>query len=301
MTVQISASQVKELREKTGVGMMECKKALEENTGDMEKAIVWLRERGMSRAAKKADRIAAEGIVEFAIGTGGDKAAIVEVNCETDFVSKNDDFRKFVTETTQVALKNNLNDIESLANSKLASGSTVQETINGLIQKIGENMKLRRVQTVSAANGLISGYSHMGGKIGTLVVLEGNKDSALAELGKDIAMHVAAAFPKYLQRSEVNPAELEQERDIARKKLIEEGKKPEMIEKILEGQMNKFYKEVCLVEQAFVKDPDISIMKLVERTDKNLKVNKFIRFQLGEGIEKKQENFAAEVAAQLGR
>ena len=301
MAVQISASQVKDLREKTGVGMMECKKALEENAGDMEKAIVWLRERGMSRAAKKADRIAAEGIVSFAINNTGNGAAILEVNCETDFVSKNDDFRNFVSEATQVALKNNINDIDTLANTKLASGTTISETISGLIQKIGENMRLRRVQTVSAANGLISGYSHMGGKIGTLVVLEGKNDSTVAELGKDIAMHVAAAFPKYLSRAEVNPAELEQEREIARKKLIEEGKKPEMIEKILEGQMNKFYKEVCLIEQAFVKDPDISITKLVEKADKNLKVAKYVRFQLGEGIEKKQENFAAEVAAQLGR
>ena len=301
MAVQISASQVKDLREKTGVGMMECKKALEENAGDMEKAIVWLRERGMSRAAKKADRIAAEGIVSFAINNTGNGAAILEVNCETDFVSKNDDFRNFVSEATQVALKNNINDIDTLANTKLASGTTISETISGLIQKIGENMRLRRVQTVSAANGLISGYSHMGGKIGTLVVLEGKNDSTVAELGKDIAMHVAAAFPKYLSRAEVNPAELEQEREIARKKLIEEGKKPEMIEKILEGQMNKFYKEVCLIEQAFVKDPDISITTLVEKADKNLKVAKYVRFQLGEGIEKKQENFAAEVAAQLGR
>lgn len=301
MSVTISASMVKDLREKTGVGMMECKKALEENSGDMEKSIVWLRERGMSRAAKKADRIAAEGMVHFVISDSGDSAALLEVNCETDFVSKNEDFRTLVTETAKLALQNNLNDVEKLSALKLSSGSTIDETLKGLIQKIGENMKLRRVQTIKAPNSVITGYSHMGGKIGTIVVLEGAKGPAVTEAGKDIAMHVAAAFPKYLSRTEVDTTELAQEREIARKKLVEEKKPEAMIDKILEGQMNKFYKEVCLLEQAFVKDPDISITKLLEKTDKSLKLTKYLRFQLGEGIEKKQENFAAEVAAQLGR
>jgi elongation factor Ts len=295
----ISAAQVKELREKTGVGMMECKKALEENSGDLEKSIVWLRERGMSRAAKKADRVAAEGVVEVLINDDRNMATILEVNCETDFVSKNDDFRKFMADTAAVALKSRINDVDVLAGSKLPSGQTVADTLTGLIQKIGENMKLRRVETISSPNGYISGYVHMGGKIGTLVVLEGSKDAKVAELGHDIAMHVAAAAPRYLESSEVNTAELDQEREIARKKLIEEKKPEAMIEKILDGQMNKFFKEVCLVEQVFVKDPDLTIRKLVEKTDKNLKLTKFLRFQLGEGIEKKQSDFAAEVAAQL--
>lgn len=301
MSVTISASMVKDLREKTGVGMMECKKALEENTGDIEKAIVWLRERGMSRAAKKADRIAAEGMVHFLIGDKGNSAVLLEVNCETDFVSKNEEFRNFVAETAKLALNSNINDIDALASMKMASGTTVDETIKGLIQKIGENMKLRRVQTISAQDAEIAGYAHMGGKIGTLAVLEGATGPAIKEVAKDIAMHIAAAFPRYLNRTEVDATELNQERDIARKKLVEEKKPEAMIDKILEGQMNKFYKEVCLVEQAFVKDPEISITKLLEKTDKNLKLTKFLRFQLGEGIEKKQENFAAEVAAQLGR
>ncbi len=301
MSVTISASMVKDLREKTGVGMMECKKALEENTGDMEKAIVWLRERGMSRAAKKADRVAAEGMVHFVIGDKNDSAVLLEINCETDFVSKNDDFKNFVAETAKVALAQSINDVEKLSAVKLSSGSTVDETIKGLIQKIGENMRLRRVAVINTPNSVISGYSHMGGKIGTLAVLEGATGGQVTEVGKDIAMHIAAAFPRYLNRTEVDQSELAQERDIARKKLVEEKKPEAMIEKILEGQMNKFYKEVCLVEQAFVKDPDISITKLLEKTDKNLKLTKFLRFQLGEGIEKKQENFAAEVAAQLGR
>lgn len=299
MAVQISAGQVKDLREKTGVGMMECKKALEENAGDMEKAIVWLRERGMSRAAKKADRIAAEGVVEVIVNDAGNAAAVLEVNCETDFVAKNEDFRKLVREAAEVALKNNCNDIEKLAEMKLSTGATIKDTITELIQKIGENMRLRRVLTISAPNGHISSYIHMGGRIGTAVVLEGKKD--VAELGKDIAMHIAAASPRYLSRNEVDKSELDQEKDIARKKLIEEKKPEAMIEKILDGQMNKFYKEVCLVEQAFVKNPDVSITKLLEGTDKNLKISKFVRYALGEGIEKKQENFAAEVAAQLTR
>jgi elongation factor Ts len=301
MSVTISAGMVKDLREKTGVGMMECKKALEENTGDMEKAIVWLRERGMSRAAKKADRVAAEGMVHFVIGPKADAAVLLEVNCETDFASKNEEFKAFVGETASLALQHNIKDIDKLSSMKLTSGSTVDEVIKGLIQKIGENMKLRRVQTVHAPGGLIAGYSHMGGKIGTLVVLQGGNSSSLTELGKDIAMHVAAAFPKYLNREQVDVSELNQEKEIARKKLIEEKKPEAMIEKILDGQMNKFYKEVCLLEQAFVKDPDVSIMKLLEKSDKNVKLSQYIRFQLGEGIEKKQENFAAEVAAQLGR
>ena len=299
MAVQISAGQVKELREKTGVGMMECKKALEENNGDMEKAIVWLRERGKSRAAKTAARIAAEGVVEVLISDSGTEAAVLEVNCETDFVAKNPDFRKLVADTAQIALKTKCNDIEKLGEMKLADGVSINETIAGLIQKIGENMRLRRVLTISAPNGHISGYIHMGGRIGTAVVLEGKKD--VAELGKDIAMHVAAASPRYLNRVEVDSTELDQEKEIARKKLIEEKKPEAMIEKILDGQMNKFYKEVCLVEQMFVKNPDISITKLLETADKNLKLTRFVRFALGEGIEKKQENFAAEVAAQLNR
>jgi elongation factor Ts len=290
---------VKDLREKTGVGMMECKKALEENGGDMEKAIVWLRERGMSRAAKKADRIAAEGVVEVLVNATGNAAAILEVNCETDFVAKNEEFRQLVRDAAAVALKHNCNEIEKLAEMKLASGVTIKDTITGLIQKIGENMRLRRVLTIAAPNGHISSYIHMGGRIGTAVVLEGK--SGVDELGKDIAMHIAAAAPRYLSRQDVDQSELDQEKDIARKKLIEEKKPEAMIEKILDGQMNKFYKEVCLIEQAFVKDPDLSITKLLEKTDKNLKITSFVRYALGEGIEKKQENFAAEVAAQLSR
>jgi len=298
--MSITASQVKELREKTGVGMMECKKALEENAGNMEKAILWLRERGMSRAAKKADRVAAEGIVEVYVNDDHNAGVVLELNCETDFVSKNDDFRKFAHDCALIALKNNLNSADDLLAATMESGATVKNTLTEMIAKIGENMNVRRCTVVKAPNGLVAGYIHMGGKIGTLVALEGGiKNDALGALGKDVAMHVAAASPRYMTSEEVNKSELEQERELARKKLIEEKKPEAMIEKILEGQMKKFYKEVCLVDQAFVKDPDTNVATLVQKQGGGSKLVKFVRFHLGEGIEKKETDFAAEVAAQL--
>jgi elongation factor Ts len=295
----ITATQVKDLREKTGVGMMECKKALEENQGDMEKAIVWLRERGMSRAAKKADRIAAEGIVEVFISEDQNSGVLLEVNCETDFVSKNEEFQAMVRDSAALALKNRATTVEALEALKLATGKTVKERVTELIAKIGENMQLRRVTVLTSSNGTVAGYSHMGGRIGTLVVLDGKKGEDVANLGKDLAMHVAAASPRYMTSADVNTAELATEREIARKKLIEEKKPEAMIEKILDGQMKKFFKEVCLIEQAFVKDPDTQISKLVEKSGGGAKLTAFARFALGEGIEKKKEDFAAEVAATL--
>lgn len=295
----ISASMVKELREKTGVGMMECKKALEENAGDMEKSILWLRERGMSRAAKKADRVAAEGLIQVELSADKKSGVLVELNCETDFVSKNEDFMKFLKETAAIALSKKIGSADELLTAKMANGADVKTNLTEMIAKIGENMTLRRVQVLSTSNGVVSGYTHMGGKIGTLVVLEGATGADVEDLGKDLAMHVAAAAPRYLVESEVNATELEQERDLARKKLQEEGKPADMIEKILVGQMKKFFKEVCLVEQPFIKDPGVSVTKHIENTKKGAKLVAFSRFQLGEGIEKKKENFAEEVAAQL--
>jgi elongation factor Ts len=296
----ITASQVKDLREKTGVGMMECKKALEENGGDMEKSIVWLRERGMSRAAKKADRVAAEGVVEVFVTPDQTTGVLVELNCETDFVAKNDEFLKLAKDIAQVALQKKAASNEEILGASVG-GETIQNRLTALIAKIGENMTLRRTKILTSANGVVAGYSHMGGKIGTLVVLEGAKGPEVAEVAKDLAMHVAAAAPRYMLSNEVDTAELDQEKEIARKKLLEEGKKPEMIDKILVGQMNKFYKEVCLVEQAFVKDPALTVQKHVDNANKGLKIAAFARFQLGEGIEKKKENFADEVAAQMNR
>lgn len=289
----ISAGMVKDLREKTGVGMMECKKALEENGGDMEKAILWLRERGMSRAAKKADRVAAEGMVEVLVNEDHNAGVLVELNCETDFVSKNDDFKKFAHDMATLALKTQPKNVDDLLKQKFGA-ETVDTVLKGLIGKIGENLVLRRVQTIKVNNGTVAGYSHMGGKIGTLVAIEGAKNVALA---KDIAMHTAAAFPRYLVPEQVDNSELEQEKELARKKLAEENKPKDLIEKIVAGQMNKFYKEVCLLEQVFVKDPNITIKKLVDEQAKGGKLTAFGRFQLGEGIEKKKDDFAAEVAA----
>jgi elongation factor Ts len=295
----ITAGMVKDLREKTGVGMMECKKALEENAGDMEKAIVWLRERGMSRAAKKADRVAAEGLVEVFVTPDHKAGVLLELNCETDFVSKNDEFRALARKAAELALQSKAKTPDEVLSAKV-DGATVKDKLTELIAKIGENMTLRRVVVLAPADGVVVGYSHMGGRIGTLVALNGAHGDDVVELGKDVAMHVAAASPRYLVETEVNGTELEQEREIARKRLEEEGKPAELIEKILVGQMKKFFKEVCLLEQAFVKNPDLTVQKFVDSVKKGLKLTGFSRFQLGEGVEKKKEDFAAEVAAAAG-
>ena len=298
-SASISASMVKELREKTGVGMMECKKALEESQGDMEKAILWLRERGMSRAAKKADRVAAEGVVEVFVSTDQTAGALVELNCETDFASKNEEFRALAAEIAQVALGQKTEAVEALLEAQ-SGGDSIKKKLTALIAKVGENMTLRRVKLVSVPQGVVSGYSHMGGKIGTLVALEGSVDASVAEIGKDLAMHVAAAAPRYLTGSEVSTTEIEQEKEIARKRLLEEGKPADLIEKILMGQVQKFFKEICLLEQPFIKDPSLAVQKFVDSHKKGLKVKSFGRYQLGEGIEKKKDDFAAEVAAAAG-
>ena len=295
--MQITAALVKELRDETGVGMMECKKALTENGGDMEKAKLWLRERGMSRAAAKAGRATTEGTIEVLVNDEATAGVLVEVNCETDFVGKNEDFIKFAKDVAALVLKNKTGDIDAVKALKMDSGETVAEKLVALFTKIGENLNLRRVRYFSAAKGTVVGYTHMGGKIGTMVVIEPGTGDAVKELGKDLAMHVAAAAPKYLTSKEVDPTELEQEKELARKKLIEQKKPAEMIEKILIGQMTKFYKEVCFVDQPFIKDPDMTVGKLVESKAKGSSITAFDRFFLGEGIEKKKENFAEEVAA----
>lgn len=294
----ITAGMVKELREKTGVGMLECKKALEENQGEMEKAILWLRERGLSRAAKKADRVAAEGLVKVLVSADARSGVVLELNCETDFVSKNEDFQKFSHDLAELALSKRVTDIEALKGLKLGN-ETVDAKLANLIAKIGENMRLRRLGLLTSSKGTVAGYTHMGGKIGSLVLLEGAEGPEVQELGKDIAMHAAAANPRYLKSDEVSTDELEQEKELARKQLIEQKKPENMIEKILAGQMTKFYKEVCLIEQAFVKDQNLSIKQLVSEKGKGATLSAFHLFKLGEGIEKKKENFADEVAAQL--
>jgi elongation factor Ts len=296
LIMQISASQVKDLRERTGVGMMECKKALTESSGDMEKAILWLREHGMARAQKKAGRVTSEGIVEVLTNSDRSIGVVLEVNCETDFVSKNDDFQKFVKEAVQLALAKKTTSVTELNAVKMASGVTVADTLTSLIAKIGENLQLRRVAVCSVTNGVVASYTHMGGKIGTLVGITGGSSDQALDVAKDVAMHVAAASPKYLSPEQVDVTELEQEQALAKKKLLEEGKPEAMVDKIVAGQMNKFYKEICLIEQAFVKDPKISVKQYVATLGNQFSLIDFKRFQLGEGIEKAEEDFASEVA-----
>lgn len=294
----IKAAQVKELREQTGVGMMECKNALVETGGDLEKAILWLRERGLSRAAKKSGRIAAEGTVALAISDDQKVAAVLEVNCETDFSGKSDGFIGFAQAAAQVALENQVESIAQLAETKMGD-KTVGEKLTDLITTVGENMQLRRVKILKANNGIVTTYSHMGGKIGTAVVLEGATGDDVIAIGKDVAMHIAAAAPKYLNKDQVDATELEQEKELMKKKLLESGKPENMLDKIMVGQINKFVSEICLVDQPFIKEPKMSITEVVQGVNKDLTIPDYARFQLGEGIDKKEDDFAAEVAAQL--
>jgi len=290
----ISASVVKELREKTGAGMMDCKKVLTETDGDMEKAIELLRERGIAKAAKKSDRIAAEGLVAAYVSEDGKVASVVEVNSETDFVAKNEEFRTFVADVAeQVALNNpkGVEDLLNMASAKVA-GKTVGEVLTDKIATIGENMSIRRFERFETT-GLVEKYIHGDGKIGVLVELDGG-DSILA---KDICMQIAAARPEYLDRASVPADRVEKEMEILKAQAMNEGKPAEIAEKMVQGRIGKFYGEICLVEQAFVKEPDMKVQKLVE--SKGAKIIRFARFEKGEGLEKREENFAEEVAKQI--
>ena len=292
----ITASQVKELREKTGAGMMDCKKVLTETDGDFEKAIELLRERGIAKAAKKSDRIAAEGLVTTYVSEDGKVGAVVEVNAETDFVAKNEEFRSFVADVAkQVALKAPAT-LEDLLNqpSIAEEGKTVGEVLTGKIATIGENMSIRRFERFETEN-MIESYIHGDGKIAVLVEME----NATTELAKDVCMQIAAARPEYLDRESVPAERVEKEMEILKAQAMNEGKPAEIAEKVVMGRIGKFYGEICLVEQDFVKDPDIKVGKLVE--SKGAKIVRFARFEKGEGLEKREENFAEEVAKQMGK
>ena len=290
----ITASQVKELREKTGAGMMDCKKVLTETNGDEEKAIELLRERGIAKAAKKSDRIAAEGLVETYISEDGKVGVVVEVNAETDFVAKNEEFRSFVKDVAEQVAKENPADVEALLNQKSIreSDKTVSEVLTNKIATIGENMSIRRFVRFET-NNLLESYIHGDGKIAVLVEME----NGTPELAKDICMQIAAARPEFLDRASVPADRLAKEMEILKAQAMNEGKPAEIAEKVVQGRINKFYSEVCLVEQEFVKDSDIKVGKLVE--SKGAKIVRFARFEKGEGLEKKQENFAEEVAKQM--
>jgi elongation factor Ts len=288
----ISAALVKELRERTSAGMMECKKALVETNGDIEAAVEYLRKAGMAKADKKADRTAAEGLIVIETSGDGKKAAMVEVNCETDFVAKDDNFQSFAKEAASIVLNASPADLESLMATKMQNGDSVQDTIKGLIAKIGENMSVRRFVIMESSEGSIGSYSH-GSRIGVLVDMTGGD----TELAKDIAMHVAASKPVCVSAEQVSPDLIEKEKEIFSAQAAESGKPPEIVEKMVSGRINKFLKEITLLGQPFVKDPDSTVEKLLK--DKNAAVVAFSRFEVGEGIEKKQDNFADEVMAQV--
>ena len=291
-----SASDVKELREKTGAGMMDCKKALEECSGDMDKAIDWLREKGIAKAAKKESRIAAEGLTEAA---GNDNEAIIfEVNCETDFVTQNDNFKNLVAELREALMFNDCADYESAKQVKLESGKTVEETIVEATATIGEKISFRRFEKLTKADDEVFGiYSHMGGKITSIVVLKG----ADRDIARDVAMQVSAMAPVAVNRDLVPEEMIEHEKEMIKSEIKNDPKnanKPEdVIDKMAIGKLNKFFKEVCLEEQDFIKDSSMNVKTYVQNAGGEIKA--MVRFAVGEGIEKKEENFAEEVAAQI--
>ncbi|HFK1527275.1 elongation factor Ts [Bacillus thuringiensis] len=289
----ITAQMVKELREKTGAGMMDCKKALTETNGDMEKAIDFLREKGIAKAAKKADRIAAEGLTF--IETNGNDALILELNSETDFVAKNEGFQALIKELAAHLLTNKPANVEEAMAQTMENGKNVEEHINEAIAKIGEKLTLRRFEIVSKTDADAFGaYLHMGGRIGVLTVLEGSTDEAAA---KDVAMHIAAVNPKYIDRDAVTAEEVEHERQVLTQQALNEGKPEKIVAKMVEGRLGKFFEEICLLDQAFVKNPDMKVRQFVESKDGTLKG--FVRYAVGEGIEKREDNFAEEVMNQV--
>ncbi|QOY34502.1 translation elongation factor Ts [Anaerobacillus isosaccharinicus] len=288
----ISASMVKELRERTGAGMMDCKKALTETDGDMEKAIDLLREKGIAKAANKADRIAAEGLTFVEVQ--GNKAVIVEINSETDFVSKNENFKNLVANVAKTVLAGNPADVEA-ALALSYEEATLQDYINTQIAKIGEKLSLRRFEIVEKTDADAFGaYLHMGGRIGVLAVLAGTTDEDTA---KDVAMHVAAINPKYISRDEVSQEEVAREREVLTQQALNEGKPENIVAKMVEGRLSKYFEDICLLDQPFVKDGDQKVGKYV--SNKGATVKSFIRYEVGEGMEKREDNFAEEVMSQL--
>ena len=287
----ISASMVKDLREKTGAGMLDCKKALEASNGNMEEAITWLREKGISKAEKKASRIAAEGLALAKVK--GNKAVVVEVNSETDFVAKNNEFVELINTIADTLLDNNVVTVEE-ALALDTDGRTLGDLIISKIATIGEKLSLRRFKIVTKEDKQVFGtYSHMGGKIVALSLLDGDNE----ELAKDISMQVAAMKPEYLNRDEVPSEKVEKERTVLKETAVNEGLDPKKIDMIVNGRLNKFFEEICLVDQGFIKENKTKVSKYVE--EKGSKIISFVRYEVGEGMEKKEENFAEEVMKQI--
>ena len=302
----ITAKSVKELREMTGAGMMDCKKALTETNGDIDKAIEFLREKGLAAAAKKAGRVAAEGLVKTYITEDNKTAGIVEVNCETDFVAANDQFVSFADKLAKMVTETSATTVDELLAEKYEGEKTVKEALTELIATLGENMTVRRFKKVSVEKGAVQTYIHGGGRIGVVVELGCETESpVLAEVAKEVCMQVAAANPLFLSKEDVDNEALEKEKDVYRAQALNEGKPEKIVEKMVMGRIQKYYKEVCLLEQVWVKDGDKTITKFVEEKAKEvgspITVNSFVRFERGEGIEKVEEDFAAEVAKQMGK
>jgi len=303
---EITAALVKDLREKSGAGMMDCKKALQENGGDVEASMDWLRTKGMAKAAKKADRAAAEGLVAGKISADGKTGALIEFNAETDFVAKNDGFQAAARDFADVALGVD-GDVDAIRNAKTAKGDIVQDTITNLIATIGENMQLRRSAKLTVGQGAVALYLHNAqgdgvARMGVLVAMEGGGDAAkLQDVGKKIAMHVAATAPLALSTDELDPEVVAKEREIQTQTAMESGKPREIAEKMVEGRIRKWQEEVVLLKQPFVMNPDQTIEQLVAETAKEtgspVALKAFVRFALGEGVEKKVDDFAAEVAS----
>ena len=299
----VTAQLVKELRERTGAGMMDCKKALVETDGDIEKAIELLREKGLAKAAKKAGRIAAEGLVKVAMTPDHDVASIVEVNSETDFVAKNEEFVQFVDKLAEMALNAENDDMEAFRSMYFEDEGTVEDALKSKIAKIGENLNIRRFHKLNTPGVVYTSYIHGGGKIGVVVGIKTDASADEIETcAKDVAMQVASMSPKFVNDEQVDPGWLESETEIARQQLLNEGKPEELLERIIPGKIKAILKEVCLVDQKFVKNSDMTVAQYVESVAKEIgkpmTVVEMVRYEVGEGIEKKEEDFAAEAAAQ---
>jgi len=299
----VTAKMVKDLRGRTGAGMMDCKNVLVETDGDIDKAIELLREKGLAKAAKKADRVAAQGLVRSAFSDDGKAAAIVEVNSETDFVAKNEEFIEFVENLAKLALDSDTDEMDAFMALPF-EGGTVKDALTAKVAKIGENLQIRRFEKLNQPGVVYTGYIHGNGTIGVIVGME--TEASAEEVfvtGKDVAMQVASMSPKFLDESAVDPAFIEEEKKVMKQQVLNEGKKPEMVDRIVEGKLKKELKEYCLVEQKFVKDSDVTVKEYVTKSGseigKPMKVASFVRFEVGEGIEKKEENFAEEVAKQM--
>ncbi|HCY9191065.1 TPA: elongation factor Ts [Staphylococcus aureus] len=289
----ISAKLVKELREKTGAGMMDCKKALTETDGDIDKAIDYLREKGIAKAAKKADRIAAEGLVH--VETKANDAVIVEINSETDFVARNEGFQELVKEIANQVLDTKAETVEALMETTLPNGKSVDERIKEAISTIGEKLSVRRFAIrTKTDNDAFGAYLHMGGRIGVLTVVEGSTDE---EAARDVAMHIAAINPKYVSSEQVSEEEINHEREVLKQQALNEGKPENIVEKMVEGRLRKYLQEICAVDQDFVKNPDVTVEAFLKT--KGGKLVDFVRYEVGEGMEKREENFADEVKGQM--